>query len=67
MKKLGLLTVPLLLSLISCNNVEVIKIKKNNDLTQVKEESEKYENIFLDDRIPDQWSNYGMGILYLPF
>ena len=61
MKKLGLLTIPLLLSLISCNNVEVIKIKKNNDLTQVKEESEKYENIFLDDRIPDQWSNYGIG------
>ena len=40
MKKLGLLTIPLLLSLISCNNVEVINIKKNNDLTQVKEESE---------------------------
>lgn len=38
-----------------------VTVKGNNALATVQEESEKYENIFLEDRIPNQWPNYGIG------
>lgn len=60
MKK-KLLLIPLLtLSLSSCGSRKV-EIKSEDSLKTVQKESEKYANIFLDDRIENQWEDYGIG------
>lgn len=53
----------LLFCLTSCGGNTPIKvtIQNNNDLQTIQNESEKYENIFLEDRIPNQWNQYGIG------
>lgn len=56
-----LLLIPFLtLPLFSCQ-AEKFEIKNEDSLKTIQKESDKYENIFLDDRIENQWEDYGIG------
>ena len=69
MKKLGCIICALvmLVSLGACSpaTVKDVVVKTSDLLLTVPEMPELYQNTFLEDRLPDQWAEYGLGDPYI--